>query len=181
MYRKTPASFRSRIVYEKPHNTRQLSSRGEIAVEVIARRASSPGCGIHEGPGATTICRDIGKKCYPISAVELRDLSTLPSEGTRTSDGRLTQRASRFVKAPFTYTGVEYFGPLYVTVRRSAVKIWGFLFTCMTTRVAHIEVPDSLDRYSCVMGIARFIARRGRPSVKFSDNGSRNSDKSKAE
>ena len=74
-------------------------------------------------------------------------------------------------KGTFTYTGVDYFGPLIVTLRRSTAKRWGFLFTCMATRAMHIEVAHSLDTDSCVVGIERFIARRGRPSVIFSNNG----------
>ena len=76
-----------------------------------------------------------------------------------------------FQSPPFTNTGIDYFGPLYVSVRRSSEKRWGFLFTCMTTRAIHIEVVPSLDTSSCVMGIERFIARRGSPSVLWSDNG----------
>ena len=72
---------------------------------------------------------------------------------------------------PFTNCGVEYFGPFYVSTRRSSEKLWCFLFTCMTTRAVHIEIVSSMDTSSCVMGIERFIARRGTPSVIWSDNG----------
>ena len=76
-----------------------------------------------------------------------------------------------FQSPPFTNTGIDYFGPLFVSVRRSSEKRWGFLFTCLTTRAVHIEIVPSLDTSSCVMGIERFIARRGSPSVLWSDNG----------
>ena len=76
-----------------------------------------------------------------------------------------------FQKPPFTMTGVDYFGPLFVTVRRSSEKRWGFLFTCLTTRAVHLEVVPSLDTNLCVMGILRFAGRRGTPSVIWSDNG----------
>ena len=66
---------------------------------------------------------------------------------------------------------MDYFGPLYVPVRRSTEKRWGFLFTCLTTRAVHLEIVPSLDTSSCVMGIERFIARRGTPSTIWSDNG----------
>ncbi len=72
---------------------------------------------------------------------------------------------------PFTFTGVDYFGPLFVTVRRSSVKRWGFLFTCMTTRAIHLEVVHSLDTSSCLMAMERFISGRGKPQVVWSDNG----------
>ena len=41
----------------------------------------------------------------------------------------------------------------------------------MHTRAIHIEIVSSIDTSSCVMGIERFVARRGTPSVIWSDNG----------
>ena len=76
-----------------------------------------------------------------------------------------------FKEPPFTNTGVDYFGPFYVSVKRSTEKKWGFLFTCLTTRAVHFEVVPSMDTSSCVMGIEMFTARRGTPSVLWSDNG----------
>ena len=77
----------------------------------------------------------------------------------------------RFQSPPFTNVGLDYFGPFYVTIRRSSEKRWGFLFTCLTTRAVHVEIAHSMDANTCVMGIERFIARRGMPSVIWSDNG----------
>ena len=41
----------------------------------------------------------------------------------------------------------------------------------MTTRAVHIEIVPSMNTSSCALGIERFIARRGTPSVIWSDNG----------
>ena len=76
-----------------------------------------------------------------------------------------------FASRPFTNTGLVYFGPFYVSVKRPSEKRWGFLFTCLTTRAVHFEVVPSMDTSSCVMGIERFVSRRGTPSVIWSDNG----------
>ena len=72
---------------------------------------------------------------------------------------------------PFTNTGVDCFGPFYVTVRRTTQKRWGFLFTCLTTRAVHVEIVTSMDTSSCVMGVERFVSRRGTPAMIWSDNG----------
>ena len=71
----------------------------------------------------------------------------------------------------FSNSGIDYFGPFYVAVKRSTEKRWGFLSTCLTTRALHIEVVNSMDTSFCVMGIERFIARRGTPQFLWSDNG----------
>ena len=71
----------------------------------------------------------------------------------------------------FTNTGLDYFGPFYVTVRRTTEKRWGFLFTCLTTRAVHVEIVPSMDASSCVMGVERFVSRRGTPDIIWSDNG----------
>ena len=76
-----------------------------------------------------------------------------------------------FKEPPFSNTGVDYFGPFFVSVKRSTEKRWGFLFTCLTTRAVHFEVVPSMDTSSCVMGIERFCARRDIPSSIWSDNG----------
>ncbi|XP_055605770.1 uncharacterized protein LOC129753945 [Uranotaenia lowii] len=72
---------------------------------------------------------------------------------------------------PFTHTGIDYFGPLQVKQRRSLVKRWVALFTCLTIRAVHVEVVHSLTTNSCILAIRRFIARRGPPSTIYSDQG----------
>lgn len=74
-------------------------------------------------------------------------------------------------KPPFTYSGVDYFGPLYVKQGRSTVKRYGCLFTCFTTRAIHIEIAHSLDLDSFICALQRFISCRGKPEKIFSDNG----------
>ena len=76
-----------------------------------------------------------------------------------------------FKKPPFSNTDVDYFGPFFVSVKRSTEKRWGFLFTCLTTQAVHFEVVPSMDTSSCMIRIERFCARRGIPSVIWSDNG----------
>ena len=75
-----------------------------------------------------------------------------------------------FKESPFSKTGIDYFGPFFVTVRWYTGKRWGFLFTCLMTRAVHFEVVPSMDTSSGVIGIERVCARRGIPSVMWSDN-----------
>ena len=72
---------------------------------------------------------------------------------------------------PFAYVGVDAFGPFDVTQRRSTVKRYACLFTCLTSRAVHIEVLHSLDAHSFINAFRRFVSRRGAPLKVFSDNG----------
>ena len=47
---------------------------------------------------------------------------------------------------PFTYVGVDYFGPYVTKEGRKERKGYGALFTCLVSRAVHIEVAHSLDR-----------------------------------
>ncbi|XP_055622750.1 uncharacterized protein LOC129766258 [Toxorhynchites rutilus septentrionalis] len=79
-------------------------------------------------------------------------------------------RVNPYVR-PFTFTGLDYFGPLVVKRGRSNVKRWVALFTCLTICAVHMEVAHTLSTESCKMAIRRFVARRGAPQQMFSDNG----------
>ncbi|XP_055615232.1 uncharacterized protein LOC129761532 [Toxorhynchites rutilus septentrionalis] len=79
-------------------------------------------------------------------------------------------RMASFVR-PFTYVGLDFFGPLTVKLGRSNVKRWVALFTCLTIRAVHVEVAHNLTTDSCVKCIRRFICRRGSPAEIYSDNG----------
>ena len=74
-------------------------------------------------------------------------------------------------RPPFTFVGVDCFGPFMIKRARSLVKRYGVLFTCMTIRAIHLEVAYSLDTDSFLHAMRRFIARRGPPEVVRSNNG----------
>ena len=63
--------------------------------------------------------------------------------------------------APFTYCGVDMFGPLIIKERRSELKRYGALFTCFSSRAVHNELTNSLDADSFILALCRFMARRG--------------------
>jgi transposase InsO family protein len=74
---------------------------------------------------------------------------------------------------PFTYVGIDYFGPFHVCRGRSLVKRYGAIFTCLTIRAVHIEVSHSLDTDSFLLALRRFLARRGQVKEIRSDNGTK--------
>ena len=59
----------------------------------------------------------------------------------------------------------------YVTIHGSSEKKLAILFTSLTTRALHVEIAHSTDKNTFVMGIERFMARRVKPSLIWSDNG----------
>ena len=74
-------------------------------------------------------------------------------------------------KPPFSFVGVDCFGPFMVKRGRSLVKRYGVIFTCLTIRAIHIEVIHSMNTDSFVNALRRFMARRGKPEIIRSDNG----------
>ena len=77
---------------------------------------------------------------------------------------------------PFTETGVDYAGPFILKDRRGRghKKFKGYvsLFICMATKAVHLELVSELSTQGFLCALKRFISRRGKPSVIFSDNGS---------
>ena len=51
----------------------------------------------------------------------------------------------RFEEAhSFTYCSVNMFGPFIVRVKRSNMKRYGAMFTCLASRAVHIKVTQSI-------------------------------------
>ena len=74
---------------------------------------------------------------------------------------------------PFTFSGVDYFGPFYVKRGRGKVpeKRWGATFVCMNSRAVHLEVAKSLETDDFILVLMRFLNRRGHVKELRSDNG----------
>ena len=72
--------------------------------------------------------------------------------------------------APFSHTGLDYMGPLYIKEADKKRKVWICLFTCVTTRALHLEIVDDMTAEQFLMGLRRFISRRGTPSEIICDN-----------
>jgi len=66
------------------------------------------------------------------------------------------QRITPFTP-PFTYTGLDYFGPMMVKRARSRKKVWGGIFTCLVT--IHLELTDSLQTDDFIMMLRCFVGR----------------------
>ena len=75
------------------------------------------------------------------------------------------------IAPPFTYCGVDVFGPVYVKEGRKVLKRYGLLFTCFSLRAVHIEMLASLETDSFIQALCRFISRRGAVREIRSDNG----------
>lgn len=75
----------------------------------------------------------------------------------------------RIEKCPaFTVVGVDLTGPLTLKGKQ---KGWIVLYTCAVYRAVHLELVTSLSTEAFMMSFRRFIARRGRPTVMWSDRG----------
>ncbi|OXA50438.1 uncharacterized protein LOC110854180 [Folsomia candida] len=70
--------------------------------------------------------------------------------------------------AVFEIVGIDLGGPLYL---KGGQKAWFVVFTCAVYRAVHLELVTSLSTEAFLQSLRRFVSRRGRPSVIFSDNG----------
>nr|XP_046208328.1 uncharacterized protein LOC124037560 [Oncorhynchus gorbuscha] len=73
---------------------------------------------------------------------------------------------------PFTYCGMDCFGPFYAKDGRRELKRYGLLFTCMGSRAVHIEMLDDLTTDAFINSLRSFIAIRGNVRQIRCDQGS---------
>ena len=74
--------------------------------------------------------------------------------------------------APFQFVGVDFFGPLKIKAPgQQTLKMWGCLFTCLSTRAVHLEPVTDQTPGEFFKSLSRFVSRRGCPQQIISDNG----------
>lgn len=72
---------------------------------------------------------------------------------------------------PFTSTGLDYFGPVNVSVGRRREKRWVAVFTCLAIRAVHLEVATDLSTDACLVCVRNLCHLRGTPCRIRCDNG----------
>lgn len=74
----------------------------------------------------------------------------------------------------FTHTGVDFAGPINITLSRrrgvKSQKAYICLFICLTTKAIHIELVSDLSTDNFLNAFKRFLSRRGPVSCMYSDN-----------
>ncbi|XP_067933334.1 uncharacterized protein [Watersipora subatra] len=72
---------------------------------------------------------------------------------------------------PFSYCGIDCFGPFMVKDRRTELKRYGLMVTCLASRAVHLEVLDDMSTTAFVNGIRNVIAIRGPIKKIWCDQG----------
>ncbi|XP_030581660.1 uncharacterized protein LOC115777804 [Archocentrus centrarchus] len=81
-----------------------------------------------------------------------------PVEGQRMSD---LPRERVEPSPPFSYCGMDCFGPFTTKQGRKEQKRYGVVFTCFSSRAIHIEMLDDMSTDALINGLRCFIALRG--------------------
>ncbi|XP_037394566.1 uncharacterized protein LOC119263501 [Pygocentrus nattereri] len=72
---------------------------------------------------------------------------------------------------PFTYCGMDCFGPFHTKQGRKEQKRYGLLFTCLCSRAVHIEMLEDMTTDAFINALRCFIAIRGTVRHIRSDQG----------
>ena len=73
---------------------------------------------------------------------------------------------------PFNVIGVDFAGPVkYLQKPNREQKAYLVLYSCSLIRGVFLELPSSLETKEFIQSLKRLIARRGRPSKVYFDNG----------
>ena len=62
---------------------------------------------------------------------------------------------------PFTHVAADFFGPFLIKERRSELKRWICIFSCLSSRAVHLDVAIALSTDSFINVFRRFVCLRG--------------------
>ena len=110
--------------------------------------------------------RSVTRQCVTCRCHSVRPsnqlLGQLPAEGVTP-------------ESVFTKVGVDYAGPFQIkhgAVRKpTVIKAYICLFVCLAVKAVHLEIVSDLTTEAFIAALRRFSARRGCPSLIWSDHG----------
>lgn len=112
--------------------------------------------------GATKLVKSILHKCITCNRLRGKPaeqiMSALPADRIQPTP-------------PFTHVGMDCFGPFVVKERRSDIKRWGLLLTCLYSRAVHVEILDDMTTDSLINALRCFICLRGTIKTIYCDRG----------
>ncbi|XP_073718035.1 uncharacterized protein [Misgurnus anguillicaudatus] len=76
------------------------------------------------------------------------------------------------VSAPFTFCGMDCFGPFITKRGRKECKRYGLIFTCLASRAVHLEMLEDMTTDAFINALRCFISLRGAVSHLYCDQGS---------
>ena len=89
----------------------------------------------------------------------------MPAKDGDLQSDRLTQ------ETPFTYCGIDMFGPFLIKDGRKERKYYGAVFPGMSSRPVHIETTNSMSTDSFILALRSLISRKGNVRMIHTDNG----------
>ena len=115
-------------------------------------------------PKLRSLVKSVRSECYGCKRFTTKPV-TAPAPGQLPED-RTT------VGAAFEVIGVDFAGPIrYKRSKKTEGKSYLAIFACSLSRAVHLELLPNLETDQFIICLKRFIARRGRPRVIYSDNG----------
>ena len=166
---KLPYSTRNPIVLPGNHTVTKLLVRAEhlrllhtgptLVAASLARRFNIA--------GARKLIRSITRACVTCRRTSVKPKSQLLGQlpVDRLAPGVVFKRV-----------GVDYAGPLLIKAgslrKPTYVKAYVCVFVSLSAKAVHLELVSDLTSEAFLAAFRRFVARRGKPSIMWSDNGS---------
>lgn len=115
-------------------------------------------------PSIRRVVRSLLKKCVTCRKVSGRPYSA--------PEAPPLPKSRTLCSKPFSVTGVDFTGALFVRSTGGEQKVYICLFTCANTRAVHLEVVTDLTEENFMQAFRRFVGRKSLPQLMISDNAS---------
>ncbi len=115
-------------------------------------------------PKLRSLVKSVRKKCHGCKRFRATSFA-------RPAPGKLPQDRTKGGTA-FEVIGTDFAGPIrYKTTQKKEGKAYLAIFACSLSRAVHLELLSNMETDTFILCLKRYIARRGRPRVIYSDNG----------